>query len=440
MSTQPLIWYITTKYYAMKFQKNALNKILAILLLSALMACTTTEKENHSNQTEKEQMEYVKGTFGYDLNFLKQHYDDLVHLHDADAQLIVSPALQGRVMTSTANGKSGKSFGWLNYDLIASGAVEEHFNPTGGEERFWLGPEGGQFSIYFKPGTAFEFDNWYVPEEIDTEPFGLVSKTQKEARFKKAMELTNYSGTDFKLEVDRAVRLLERSSVEALLATSIPEGTKWIGFETENKISNTGDNAWEEESGMLSIWILSMFAPSPKTTVIVPFKAGEEAELGKIVTDDYFGKVPADRLVLKDDVLYFKADGNKRSKIGLSPKRALPITGSYDAENGVLTIAQYSLSEDNDRYVNSLWEMQEEPFSGDAVNSYNDGPLENGDQLGPFYEIESSSPAAALQPGASLTHFHRTFHFTGTPAQLNQLTLSVFNLPIAEIAAVFEQF
>lgn len=411
-------------------------KLLFIVLL-AQMACAPTSKQEQSNQDKAEKMEYIQGTFGYDLNFLNQHYDDLVLLQDAEAQAIISPALQGRVMTSSADGASGKSFGWLNYDLIASGTVEEHFNPTGGEERFWLGPEGGQFSIYFKAGTSFEFENWYVPKEIDTEPFNLVSHNDREAVFQKAMELTNYSGTNFKLTVDRTVRLLNLAKAEELLASSIPPGMRWVGFETENKISNDGENTWDEESGMLSIWILSMFNPSPQTTVIVPFKPGDESVLGKIVTDDYFGKVPANRLKIMENVLFFQADGNKRSKIGLSPKRALPIMGSYDAQDSVLTIAQYSLPENNDRYVNSLWEIQQAPFAGDAVNSYNDGPLEDGSQLGPFYEIESSSPAAALQAGASQIHFHRTFHFMGTPEELNQLSTAIFNLRIEEIEAIF---
>ena len=250
--------------------------------------------------------------------------------------------------------------------------------------------------------------------------------------------MTNYSGTNFNLHVDRAVRLLDRSQAEELLDIAIPEDMKWVGFETENTISNSGENTWDEKAGMLSIWILSMFAPSTQTTVIVPFNTGDEAQMGRIVTDDYFGKVPADRLVVKENVLFFKADGNWRSKIGLSPKRATSITGSYDAENEILTVAHYTLPPDNDRYVNSLWEIQDQPFNGDAVNSYNDGPLDNGGQLGPFYEIESSSPAASLEPGSSLTHFHRTFHFTGSADQLEELTRSIFNLTIEEIEAVFE--
>ena len=63
-------------------------------------------------------------------------------------------------------------------------------------------------------------------------------------------------------------------------------------------------------------------------------------------------------------------------------------------------------------YVNSMWEMQKDPSGGDVVNSYNDGPTEPGKPaLGGFYEIETSSPAAALAPGAKLVHVHDTVHF-----------------------------
>ena len=54
------------------------------------------------------------------------------------------------------------------------------------------------------------------------------------------------------------------------------------------------------------------------------------------------------------------------------------------------------------------------PYSGDALNSYNDGPLEDGSQMGPFYELETSSPAAALKPGESITHSQITIHLPVT--------------------------
>jgi hypothetical protein len=114
--------------------------------------------------------------------------------------------------------------------------------------------------------------------------------------------------------------------------------------------------------------------------------------------------VPADRLTVKDGVILFKADGQYRSKIGLPPSRALAIAGSYDAAAHVLTLVQYTRPADAREYVNSMWEIQREPYKGDVVNSYNDGPPAPGKPpLGPFYELETSSPALALAPGRRLT-------------------------------------
>ena len=91
--------------------------------------------------------------------------------------------------------------------------------------------------------------------------------------------------------------------------------------------------------------------------------------------------------------------------------------GSYDATRQLLTIVQYTKPEGATDYVNSMWELQAEPFKGDVVNSYNDGPPSPGvKQLGPFYELESSSPALALKPGESAAHIHRTIHLQGGEA------------------------
>ena len=136
--------------------------------------------------------------------------------------------------------------------------------------------------------------------------------------------------------------------------------------------------------------------------------------------------------------IYFKGDGNQRGKIGVSPQRALTFAGSYDAANKVLTIVKYSLPEGETSYVNSLWVVpQEEPFKGDALNSYNDGPLEDGSQMGPFYELETSSPAAKLEPGASLTHIHKTFHIQGSEEELEAIAQAVLGVSLADIEGAF---
>ena len=380
--------------------------------------------------------EYRKGTFGYDLQFLKQYHKDLILLgdeSDAGAQIIILPAYQGRVMTSTTDGNGGMSFGWINYVLIDSNKEEPHFHAFGGEERFWLGPEGGQFSIFFKKGDPFDFDHWYVPKAIDTEPFILVSSSKTEANFQREIYLKNYSGFEFNLRVNRHIRLLSKTEIPLLLGFPLPEDLQIVGFESNNSITNIGNTPWTKEKGLLSIWILSMFNAGNKTTIAVPYKQGNENDLGKLVTDDYFGKVPVDRLKIKNGIIFLNADANYRSKIGISPKRALPILASFDQVNEVLTIAQFSLPEFPADYVNSLWEMQEKPFDGDVVNAYNDG-LIDGKQMGKFYELESSSPAATLNVGESMHHLHRTIHLKGNSTELNEITKTLLGIQLSEFS------
>ena len=81
-----------------------------------------------------------------------------------------------------------------------------------------------------------------------------------------------------------------------------------------------------------------------------------------------------------------------------------------------------------------MWEMQQNPFSGDVVNAYNDGPPAPGKKpLGPFYELETSSPAAALAPGESITHTHRTVHIIADPAVLEETARKYLGVGLEEI-------
>ncbi len=363
-------------------------------------------------------------TFGEDLQFLTEH-TDAITLSDATgkAQVIVVPQYQGRVMTSTTGGLNGPSFGWINRELIASGKTLPHMNAYGGEDRFWLGPEGGQFALYFKQGDPFDFDHWQTPAMIDTEPFKLLGRARDWAIFRRDATLVNYSGTEFAVRIDRLVRLIDLKKAAELLGIDEISGLDMVAYETSNTLTNTGKAPWTKETGLLSIWILGMFKPSPETTIVIPIQEGPENVLGPKVNDAYFGKVPADRLRVEEGRLFFSGDGQYRSKIGISPRRAKPIAGSYDAGGKVLTLVQFNQPEGATDYVNSMWEIQKEPYAGDTVNSYNDGPPSPGAKpLGPFYELETSSPAAALKPGDSITHIHRTFHFQGDDAALDSIS------------------
>lgn len=376
-------------------------------------------------------------TFGDDTAFLKQHTEVVVLSDESGlARIAVSPAWQGRVMTSTSGGDAGASFGWINRELIASGKLVSHINPFGGEDRFWLGPEGGQFSIFFAKGATFDLAAWQTPAAFDSLPFRVSSRSKDRARFESQFELTNYSGTRFKVAVNREVRMLTPKAAWNKLGVAPSSDVHLVAYESDNKISNTGASAWNKDTGLLSVWILGMFNPSPSTTIVVPFKPGPESELGVKVTSDYFGSIPPDRLVVKDSVIYFCADGKFRSKIGINPKRSKGVVGSYDSDGKTLTIVQFTQPAGVTDYVNSLWKIQDHPYAGDAANTYNDGPPTPGAKpLGPFYELESSSPAAALAPGKSYSHVHRTIHLSGPEPALDAIARATLGVSIADITA-----
>lgn len=397
--------------------------------MATILSCNNPVPANKNDAADSA----AKSTFGSDLAFLQKH--DSVVLLTADgeaAKVIVSPKYQGKVFTSTADGAS--SFGWINYKAFTA-PVDAHMNAYGGENRFWLGPEGGPFSLYFAKGKQMVFDNWKTPPAIDTEPWTVTTKSAAFVSMQKEMKLVNYAGTELSILAGRDVTILPKSRIANLIGAEPGSGVKAVGYLASNSITNKGDKAWNEATGAPCIWMLDMFNPSAKTTVVVPYKNGGDTTT-KVATTDYFGQIPADRVRWSDDVLYFKADGKSRGKLGLAPDRAKPVAGSWDAENGVLTITLFDVDATG-KYLNQEWKTTQPPFSGDAVNAYNDGPLEDGSQMGPFYEIESVSPAALLKPGAVLTHNHHVFHFTGDKPQLDAIAKKVLGISLAEIEKAF---
>jgi hypothetical protein len=164
---------------------NRIHSLAGVFLVAAFLTTGCSGTGNKKNKTMED--EFSKGTYGYDAAFFDKHNIETIELGDAltGAAVLVVPAYQGRVMTSTSGGDKGQSYGWINYRHIESGIINNQFNPFGGEERFWLGPEGGPFSIYFRKGDEQVFPNWKVPAALDTEPFEVVQSSQSAAGFRK---------------------------------------------------------------------------------------------------------------------------------------------------------------------------------------------------------------------------------------------------------------
>jgi hypothetical protein len=381
---------------------------------------------------EKEMDHTAPHTFSSDKEFLSRFDSTLValKLQDDGPQVLVSPKYQAKVFTSGLYEDAEMSFGWINYDAITSAKRDLHMNAYGGESRMWIGPEGGQYAIFFAPETQFSFENWKTPPAIDYEAWEIGSRTDSDVVMRKDARFTNHSGYTFHTVLSRRIGILSGEQIFARLEVEAPGEIKVVGYETINTLTNTGKESWRKESGGLCIWILDMFPPSDSTVVIIPYR--QESSYQAIVRSDYFGEIPEERLQVRDGIIMFRADGKERGKLGIPPLRATSLAASIDLVNNVLTITQFDLDTAG-LYMNQEWRLHENPYDGDAINSYNDGPLGDGGQLGPFYELESVSPAAFLAPGESLAYTHSVYHFAGDQDRIETLLGRLFGLQIREI-------
>ena len=173
---------------------NKTGFYIIIVFIIAVFGCRETTDKSKSS------MKNPGNIYSADKDFLNR-YTETIELKKGESTLLIVPEWQGRVMTSTCEGDNGFSFGWINYKLISSGDTLAHMNPYGGEERLWLGPEGGQYALFFKKGDPFEFEYWQTPPLLDTEEFDIDSLSDTEVVFSKKGELTNYSGHNFSFHI-----------------------------------------------------------------------------------------------------------------------------------------------------------------------------------------------------------------------------------------------
>ncbi len=376
--------------------------------------------------------------YGAVRDFLVAHTKVVELTGEHGERVAICPEYQGRVMTSTTGDLDGRSLGWINRAFIERGESDRHFNNYGGEDRLWLAPEGGQFSLWFAPGAEQSLAHWFTPPALNDGAFEIASeKDEPYYRLTRQMQFQNAAKTQFSLEVSREIHLQKAHHFGKLFGgeaqTALQSsGARLVGFQTINSITNRGP-AMSPDKGLVSIWSVGQFPSGPRTFVIVPFKTGDDAELGPVVNADYFGRIPPDRLRFSAQAIWFSADGKYRSKFGVPQPRAKPIAGAIDLARGVLTLVHFSMPGDPTAYsyLNNNWGRQQEPYRGDVFNSYNDGPPEPGKPaMGGFFELESLSPAAQLPTGKTISHTHTTFHVEGDARALAQVAKAALGVDV----------
>lgn len=378
-------------------------------------------------------------TIGQELSFFSKYSVDAQVLKNDESVLIFSPTYHGRIFTSAFGDESSPSLGWFNRELVALKNRNLRTAFIGGEDALFVGPEGGDASVYFDRGALWTEENRKLPEIVSTNAWKMVSRSDTRARFEARGELTNALGTKFSISVEREISLLSRDDVSKILGVEIPQGLKLVAFQSMNKLTNTSDKKWTEKTGMLNMSVKSCFNANKTVYAFVPYRAGDASEYGDVVRDNVFDSATSasplgDRISIFDDYIRFKCDGRHISGIGVNSRRSEGIAFSYDDKNAVLTIVLYIKPSGRRAYYPASWRNAQTGFDGEAISVYNNGPASRNIYFSNlFYEIATYSPALDLDAGRSQFHLQRTFHFHGSEYDLDLLAYKLTGVSLKQM-------
>ena len=331
------------------------------------------------------------------------------------ARALVTPDLQGRILTTTAAGTDGASNGWFDRAVFTTN--DSVTGGVGGEDRVWITPLGSQHSFYYGQSVPLNEDNWSVPAPIEHEPFTVMNQSARSVWLRKDMTLTNFSGTALTMQLDRRLTLHGRAGVEQQLGVSLPEEVVSVGFTSDHRLKNTGNSTWTKASGLAGIWNAGTFLGTDGATVILPLRRGKN--LDDLLT--YMGPLGEERLWQNGSAAYFRGDGRYRSKVGIPPRVARDTYAAYVPEADRLTIVRFSLAGDT-LYANTAVSIQDDPYRGEAIPIYNNGPLDyQPTEEVSFFELESTSALRELKPGWMIGHSHEVYHLIGEREDLAPL-------------------
>ena len=436
------------------------------------------------------------------LNFLETHTKVLELSNEFGARIAVCPHWNGRVMTSTCTGLDGDSYGLIDVSAIESQKTKDASSSGfGGENHFTLAPDGGPFSVYYSTEESeFSSDSESVtiPTGFVEGPFEVdINDPARAIRMRRSLSLTNLSGAKFDLNVIRSIRILSDSDLSevfpsaSLVALEHPE-VSFVSYETVNTLVNTGA-AFCHNSGLLSIRLRCMLNAAPFSTMMIPYRPGNEDELGPPIQSDFFGHSSRKKLHLLPEVAILRADGLTRGIVGVSRRRALPYCAAIDFRSGVLTIINFNLPMQpsacaymsneffetrgpasqpdfvsmREHYIRNLAEQQDagrtatptsgerpnslpqfqnkltslakeirenDPYAGEVVRAYNHGPLFiHAENPIPYFELDTFSPARELKKGESLTHTQYTTHICADSKTLGYLARTILKIDVSRI-------
>ncbi len=405
------------------------HTVIFSLLLSPISALAQQDIEQSSTAPRK-----VKEV----INLLQEAGTASVLLRGEDKNkvVVVTPDLAGRVLCSGFDGIEGETESCLYPVEIRKGVVKSRRGGTwaafGGEERLWFAPEGGIFGLFYKNGESQIFKNYLVPESLNSALFRLIGQNGKSVTFATPLNLVNYRGNQIDLEVVRTIQVVD----DCPYTLGYADKVEFVGFESKTCAKNIGRKPLTKQTGTVAIWTLGEFWARDHSVVILPFRPGPDSELGEPLNTTYFKTdmiditqspkgYPYDNYwKVEDDFALIKANGSVRTKIEMSPKRALGKIASINLANFTMTVVEFRIYPRMD-YVASYWLPYEgNPFEGAAISIFVE---KKGLGFPPIYELEALSPALFLQPNEQYCHISRTYHLRGDKDAITEICEKNFN-------------
>jgi hypothetical protein len=304
-------------------------------------------------------------------------------------RVAICPDWHGRVMTSSCDGLDGYSFGLVNVRAIdksedtdnevLSNDLGKFFEFYGGEDQLYLSPDGGVFSVYhnglndslvgdisFGDSSGGFTEGKFVTDSEPPDP---------EIRMRRSVNFSNVAGTEFSFDISRVVRLMELDEIAKIFGQSVAVSleqldTSYVAFQTSNTIVNRGDSLTRNR-GLVSLKIRNMLNTGVDSVAIIPFRVGQEIELGPSFGVDFFDLAPHRQLRKLPQAVLLRADSRRRCQVGISRSRATSFLGSVDFRNGNLTLISFNLPEcawECDYLSNAFFEMEIEDCNDDFAS------------------------------------------------------------------------
>jgi hypothetical protein len=354
--------------------------------------------------------------------------------------VIVAPKLVGRVMCAGFDGLEGRTNAYVNAEQVSKGFSKMgpgSENDFGGEERIWFAPEGGKYGFFFEPGAQQNWGNYRIFNSMHSLRYEVtrIAPDRQWVVFSAPVQLTNYQGRPFNLEITRRISVLDWCPFTN--DTVLGRETEFTGFQSETWAQNTGQQSWDKQNSPISLWTVGQFNCKAHTVVMLPFKEGLA---GEPITTEYFryfvlkGTMPDNYWAVKPGCGLLKVNGDIQTKLEMRAGCCLGRLGSIDLETSELTVVEFQLYPELSYAASFFLPYEGDLLAGGAMSSFvSQGPIGTS-----IYELESCSPILELAPGQSFLHLSRTYHIRGRREAIDKICQRYFNID-RKTLEVFDQ-